>query len=386
MKKAKQVLSILLAALMIALSMSAITATAANEKEITVSGTCGNNITWKIEKGTLTVSGTGAIKPLTRQEEEIYTDYEYNPGTNTNEPVEKTRTKTVEYFPWDFDSNEIRDAILKAYGFDVNATYTYDDFMNNRDTIAEMCAVLLTLVQTIRIDEGITTIPANAFCFYPQFIDLPSTIDTVEEGAFNCEILKDLYVRNSYANFERINIKIRAYDEQETPFTSYEEMVNAEIDNKFFTILFVTFLFEAMKDDQPYEYYENKWSELLSLYESNENAKKHMEDFQFGKEPKINVWRDGAEPETMELVTVDGTPVSWLTIHAENGSTAQAAANTSKVKFVPFEDGTSTENPSTEPKQEEGKEAEKKTGIAAFFQRIVEIFRNLFNSIKKLFG
>ena len=94
-------LSVLLSVLLVMLSMSVLGVAASAKTTVLASGTCGENITWSLTSDkTLTFSGTGAVEPQTRTNDEEETEY---------------------YFPW---SDALYTLFLDAYGVD-----TFDQAM-----------------------------------------------------------------------------------------------------------------------------------------------------------------------------------------------------------------------------------------------------------------
>ncbi len=174
MKKTRKLLSILLA-LVMALSLCTV-AFAVDDPEVPVfSGTCGENIAWTIENGVLTVTGTGAIEAIDGS------------------------------FPW-------TEAVM-AYFFGLYGVESEEEFFglvnSGEASMAEVDAFLRAIVSKIVIGEGITSIADEAFYMGEAAeIELPATLATIGEGAFDLRYATSLTIKNAAFNFEENPIDV----------------------------------------------------------------------------------------------------------------------------------------------------------------------------------
>ncbi len=142
------------------------------------SGTCGDNLTWRIEEGTLYISGTGEMK-----------DYTYYDDT-----------------PWkfrkDIDKIVIGEGVTKI-GERAFYTCVYVTKIELPDTLNEIgrwafyqCEALTE----INIPEGVVSIRYAAFgyCNHLDSIVIPDSVKELEDSAFkNCSSLKSVEIGNS---------------------------------------------------------------------------------------------------------------------------------------------------------------------------------------------
>ena len=160
-KRGKRIWSMVLVLAML-LTMMPVSALAADtpEKPAT-SGSCGENVTWKFENGTLTINGYGAMK-----------DYGYNTGA------------------WYY----LRDSIQTVNilnGVTSIGNYMFYDCIN---------------LTNIVIPESVTSIGNGAFinCTSLASIVIPNNVTSIGEYAFeSCTSLKDLTIPPSVTSIER---------------------------------------------------------------------------------------------------------------------------------------------------------------------------------------
>ncbi len=167
-----------------------------------LSGTCGDNITWTLKDGVLTVSGEGVLAP----QQYVKEAYERDEWSNTNQVWQKVTepAQTVWGFPWGSD------IIAAACGY-----RNWDEAENGllKGEISYSELMIPKLVKKIVIEEGITEIVGGAFsCFTPETIVLPSTLERMTSSwkepdtnlwisdaydpNFNARFTKDLFVLN----------------------------------------------------------------------------------------------------------------------------------------------------------------------------------------------
>ena len=149
----KRVLSIFLAVCMVftLLPTSAFAAT-------TASGTCGDNLTWTLKDGTLTISGTGDMA-----------DFGYSEAT-----------------PWENYSSSVKSVVIK-------------DGVTNIGMRAFECCSNLT---SVTIPDGVTSIGIRAFegCTRLTKVKIPDSVTSIESGAFSsCSSMTSATIGNSVA-------------------------------------------------------------------------------------------------------------------------------------------------------------------------------------------
>lgn len=123
----------------------------------TTSGTCGDNATWRLENGILTISGTGRIN--------IYA------------------------YPWGFDKSLVRSIVINQGITNIGAA-AFDGFSN---------------LTSIRIPNSITTIENTAFrgCTSLANIALPNSITSMSNAVFkNCTSLTNITIPNRITDLE----------------------------------------------------------------------------------------------------------------------------------------------------------------------------------------
>lgn len=147
--------------MIIALLPSTITVYAAT------SGTCGSNLTWTLDNGTLTISGTGSMK-------------NYKPATVTS--------SSTTYSPWYYSAGAIR-SIKIGYGVTSigNGAFPY-------------CSIT-----DIEIPETVTRIGSYAFyeCIYLENVTLPKNLVNISGYAFNqCTSLKEIIIPDTVTTID----------------------------------------------------------------------------------------------------------------------------------------------------------------------------------------
>lgn len=224
MKKTRKILSILLALIM-ALSLCTV-AFAVDDPEVPVfSGKCGENIDWSLTDGVLTITGTGAVNPLTREvEEEFYVDPYYD--EEAQEWVDghyETRTVEESYYPW---QDAIEAGLCAQFGVD-----SMDD-LGMKMILGEgkeIYSAMLTQVKKLVIGEGITAFGEEAFDgIMPKIIILPSTLVSFEDG-LTAILTEELVVNNPAISFETAPVAVAGFA-GELPWKTLDEAFNAVMD------------------------------------------------------------------------------------------------------------------------------------------------------------
>lgn len=141
------------------------------------SGTCGSNLKWKLEGGTLTVSGTGAMY-----------NYDYGSG------------RTV---PWSSQKDSIEKVVIGSgvttignYAFE--ECHVIDSVIIGKDvkSIGEGAYDTTKIV----ISNGVTGIGEGAFCYFTELtsVSLPGSLKSIGAYAFRgCSSLKSVVIPDS---------------------------------------------------------------------------------------------------------------------------------------------------------------------------------------------
>ena len=141
--------------------------------------------------------------------------------------------------------------------------------------------------------------------------------------------------------------------------------------------------YDSMTEEEFEKILEEK---VIGIYGTTGEGVSYIKEFQLGKETKAEDYvPDPNNPGYVTPGFVDVQPLPWVTVHAAKGSTAQTAAEAAGIKFEAFENSEPTVSESDSPTEEAKQAEENKTGIAAFFQRIADFFRDFINSIKRFF-
>ncbi len=190
MKKAKQILSVLLAVLMIALSVP-LAGAASEPKEITASGTCGSNLTWTLDsEGTLTVSGEGSM----------YDYYSYSDigGGRTTAPwgehIQTIKTVVI--------GNSVTSIGKGAFASCSNVTdVTISDSVTN---IGYRAFFECSSVTDVTFPDSVTYIDSCAFQYCSNLTEvmIPGNVKSIGDYAFeHCSSLTCITVDPNNANY-----------------------------------------------------------------------------------------------------------------------------------------------------------------------------------------
>ncbi len=158
MKKAFDRIAALCLSIAMLFSLTTVLSFAATE------GTCGNDLTWKIENGTLTISGSGAMEDYTATNEAPWFEQRFG----------ITKIKIGD----DVTSigNHAFSGLENAYTADCGNVERIGDF-------AFFCCVML---DSVTFGEGLKYIGEGAFanCWVLSQVEIPNTVETIGTGAF----------------------------------------------------------------------------------------------------------------------------------------------------------------------------------------------------------
>lgn len=139
------------------------------DAEEQASGTWGSNISWTLNDTTLTISGNGAMDSISN-----FTNVYHNKFSNAHDIFK-------EDYPW---------------------SEYYD------------------IITDVIIDEGVTTIPEGAFCYYPELrnIELPDSLLSIKNNSFICcnnlreiTIPENTVIMHSYPYIEPFGYLVSTY-------------------------------------------------------------------------------------------------------------------------------------------------------------------------------
>ena len=154
------------------------------EPPVPTSGTCGENLTWKIEDGVLTISGTGAM-----------TGY---PPSQSPWAAAKIRSVVIESGVTSIGSHAFSDC----------SSLTSVEIPNSITFIDQGAFSGCSNLASITIPDGVTTIRSGAFrnCSSLTSITIPDSVTTIGEGVFyHCTGLADdkgfVIVRNMLCDY-----------------------------------------------------------------------------------------------------------------------------------------------------------------------------------------
>lgn len=189
----KKTLSILLTLLLLICIVPLAPVAATDDNDLfRLSGTCGNNITWTLEDGVLTVSGEGAIEEQQRYETETVDKWNYE----TEQFEVEDRSYPIGYYPW----NDLIPAMSKQF-FETKADIL-QWLSSGLDGVEDFMLLSANIAHTLVIEEGVTAVPQGAFQrFYFKNIYLPSSLQTVGECAFYLGFTDNIYVKNPNLDF-----------------------------------------------------------------------------------------------------------------------------------------------------------------------------------------
>lgn len=148
-------------------------------------GTCGENATWKLEGGTLTISGTGAMK-----------DYTYD-----------------DLAPWNGSEKDIKTAVIESgvtsigsSAFSGCSNMTQVSLTDSLKNIGQSAFNGCSSLKEISIPNGITDIYSWTFnnCSNLERVTISNGVKSIGQGAFmSCSALKNISLPDGFENIGR---------------------------------------------------------------------------------------------------------------------------------------------------------------------------------------
>ena len=160
-----------------------------NSGSVYEEGRCGANLSWKLEDGTLTISGTGAMDNYT-------TKMSGNSVAGVTSPWDARPIDTI-----------IVEEGVTSIG---DRAFTYLDKVTEIDLPETLVSIGSeafgeTAITAIQVPESVKTIGSCAFqgCFSLRKIKLPSTLDCIEFAILeNCNSLTDIQIPDTVTSIE----------------------------------------------------------------------------------------------------------------------------------------------------------------------------------------
>ncbi len=184
------------------------------------SGTCGENVKWTLEYGTLTISGEGAM--------EDYSSSEPAPWYDKSDEITCINVQSgvtgigayAFYFCNSLNEVSLEEGLLSIgdFAFARCGWLQSIDIPDSVKSIGDSAFYGCISLNNISIPEGMTTISVSTFasCSDLVRVDIPRSVTTVESNAFDvCDSLSDVYYSDTKAQWDEISI-----DEGNEPLTS----------------------------------------------------------------------------------------------------------------------------------------------------------------------
>ena len=168
------------------------------------SGTCGDNLTWTLDNGTLTISGTGKMKDYDREDYRPASWYS-NRKSIKNIVIEKGVTN-ISTYAFDGCSNltniTISNSVTSIGGFAFGgcSSLTSITIPNSVTSIGSFAFSDCRSLTSITIPNSVTSIGSSAFNFCSSLtsITIPNSITCIDDSAFwGCSSLKSITIPDS---------------------------------------------------------------------------------------------------------------------------------------------------------------------------------------------
>lgn len=180
----KKILAMLLAAV---LAVSLLPG-AAWAEDAPTSGTCGENLTWALEDGVLTIKGTGPM-------DDYHRDFSF----------------LVPWYNYKIHTVMIDDGVtaIGEYAFTYYNSITSVTIPGSVTSIGQYAFAYCRSLTGVTIPDGVTTIEYSAFegCESLTSVTIPASVASIWHGAFICENLKDVYYGGSESQWDQISIE-----------------------------------------------------------------------------------------------------------------------------------------------------------------------------------
>ena len=225
----KRILSMMLALSMM-VSFMPIIASAAT------SGTCGDNLTWKLDNGTLTISGTGEMKNYSGNLNQS-APWHSNIKSIKSVVIEKGVTNIGDYaFSWcnSLTSITIPNSVISIGrdAFDNCSSLTSITIPNSITSIGSCTFSSCSSLTSITIPNSVTSIGFGTFenCSNLTSITIPNSMTSIGYKAFkDCSSLKDVYYTGTKGKWEKMDIDNNGNDDLLNATIHYNSAVPSTI-------------------------------------------------------------------------------------------------------------------------------------------------------------
>ena len=176
---------------------------------VTASGTCGDNLTWTLEDGTLTIKGSGAMYNY---------DYSEDPWHSVNTSITEIKIKygvtTIGDYAFDNCSQLLTVSIpgtvtsIGYKSFRYCSRLTEIEIPNSVTVIGDYAFRGCTKMSDVKMGNKTTSIGTNAFyaCHSLTKVTVPDTVRFIGEEAFTfCESLTDINVEEKNSNYASVD-------------------------------------------------------------------------------------------------------------------------------------------------------------------------------------
>ena len=184
-KRMRRGLALLLAVLQVMLVFAVVPVSAADD--VVASGTCGENLTWTLSGGTLTISGSGEMKNYSWESVPWYSSR----TTIQSVVIEDGVTYIGESAFWacsSLTSVVIPDSVttIGGYAFSECSSLTSVTIPDSVTTIGGYAFSECSSLTSVTIPDSVTTIGSGTFggCSSLTSVDIPEGVTTIGSGAF----------------------------------------------------------------------------------------------------------------------------------------------------------------------------------------------------------